>query len=94
MVKFSDGNISVLKRQLYEACFLIQERDQSHVFHQNEFQEFDHISFDNDIQILLRVVQELLDDKLFKMVHDSEGMGWKLRSQEEATKCVNKSSSC
>ncbi|KAI6251494.1 DNA-directed RNA polymerase III subunit RPC6 [Erysiphe necator] len=86
MVKFSDGNISVLKRQLYEACFLIQERDQSHVFHQNEFQEFDHISFDNDIQILLRVVQELLDDKLFKMVHDSEGMGWKLRSQEEATK--------
>ncbi|POS84342.1 hypothetical protein EPUL_003609, partial [Erysiphe pulchra] len=86
MVKNSDGNISLLKRQLYEACFLIQERDHNHVFHQYEFQEFDHISFNNDIQILLRVVQELLDDKLFKMVQDSEGMGWKLRSQEEATK--------
>ncbi|RKF82643.1 DNA-directed RNA polymerase III subunit RPC6 [Golovinomyces cichoracearum] len=85
-VKSKSKNISALKNKLYDACLIIQEEDSEHIFRQNELQEFDKTSFENDILTLLSVVQELLDDKLLKVVNDSEGMGWKLRSREEAKK--------
>lgn len=84
----SDVSISVLQNKLYDACLQIQEDDPQHVFHQNELQEFENIPPIKDLQTLLLVVQKLLDEKLFKMVHDTDGMGWKLRTREEAKKCV------
>ncbi len=62
-----------------------QAEDKKLVFHQNDIWEMDVIP-DNDVQVLLQVIQQLLDEKLFKVVHDGDGMGWKIRTVEEARK--------
>ncbi|CAD6505762.1 BgTH12-01249 [Blumeria graminis f. sp. triticale] len=82
----TDAQISSLRDQLYTACLPIQEEDPRYVFHQHDFMDMENIPLNNDIQTLLLVIQKLLDEKLIKVVHDSEGMGWRIRSQEDAKK--------
>ncbi|KAI1005534.1 hypothetical protein K3495_g2686 [Podosphaera aphanis] len=82
----SESQICVLKDQLYASCYPIQAEDPQHVFHQNELQELGDVALTENIKNLLLVIQKLLDEKLFKVVNNSQGMGWMVRNQEEAKK--------
>jgi DNA-directed RNA polymerase III subunit RPC6 len=71
---------AALKTALYDACvpFAQEVFNQSILFGLGVIRE-------GDLNTLLTVTQGLVDEKLFKVVH-SEGLGWKLRSREEAKK--------
>jgi len=77
-------DIKSLKAQLYEACLQILDETPDIVFHQQEIVDLDIIPND-DVQVLLAVVQGLVDERLFKVVHQA-GVGWKLRTKDEAKK--------
>jgi DNA-directed RNA polymerase III subunit RPC6 len=76
-------DISALKTALYDACSHLARQQ---VLNQTILFGLGIIPND-DIHTLLTVTQALVDEKLFKVVH-SEGLGWKLRSQEDARKSV------
>ncbi len=80
-------DIAALKTELYEACVPFTTDNPKIVFHQNDIFNLDIIPND-DVHLLLQVAQVLLDEKLFKVVHDTDGMGWKLRTLDEAKKYV------
>lgn len=73
-------DIPALKTALYDACVSFSKE----VFNQSVLFGLGVIP-DGDLNTLLTVTQGLVDEKLFKVVH-SEGLGWKLRSREEAKK--------
>lgn len=73
-------DLAALKDALYDACLPFSNI----VFTQTVLLGLDVIK-NGDLQTLLVVTQGLVDDKRFKVVH-SEGLGWKLRSKEEARK--------
>jgi len=80
--------ITALKTQVYEACLPFLKDNPKVVFHQADIFEFDIIP-NNDVSTLLTVAQKLLDEKLFKVVQNQfDGMGWKLRTVDEARKYV------
>lgn len=74
------NDIAALKDAVYEACLPFSAA----VFTQTILFGLGIIK-EGDVQTLLTVTQGLVDDKRFKVVH-SEGLGWKLRSREEARK--------
>jgi DNA-directed RNA polymerase III subunit RPC6 len=76
----TDLDVQALKDSVYDACAPFG----SVVFNQSVLFGLGIIE-DGDVNTLLMVTQGLVDDKLFKVVH-SEGLGWKLRSREEARK--------
>ena len=82
------GDIKALQGEIYEACYPLFQENPKSVFHQAELLDFDIIPHD-DVTTLLSVVQGLVNEKLFKTVTDSEGMGWKVRTQDEAKKYVH-----
>ena len=73
-------DIAFLKNALYDACLPFA----SVVFNQSVLFGLGVVK-DGDLNTLLIVTQGLVDDKLFKVVH-AEGLGWKLRTREEARK--------
>lgn len=85
----SKAEIAAWKEELYDACVPFFKENPKIVFHQSDLFDLDIIP-DNDLQILLAVAQVLLDEKLFKVVHSNQdGMGWKLRTVDEAKKYVS-----
>ena len=82
----SSPDIAALKTQVYEACVPLAAEDPRKYFNQANLFDLGIIP-NNDVNILLKVTQALVDEKLFKILQ-SEGLAWKLRSQEEARKFV------
>lgn len=85
-----DIDIVALKTKLYDACLNEADGDMKTVFHQNSIFELEVIP-DRDVMTLLSVAQRLVDEKLFKPVNDITGLGWMLRTIEEARKSVSES---
>jgi DNA-directed RNA polymerase III subunit RPC6 len=81
-------DITALKTKLYDACVEEAQELPRAVFHQNSIFELQVIP-NNDIQILLNVAQKLVDEKLFKAVNEGGGLGWMLRTVDEARKSVS-----
>lgn len=77
-------DVPALKNAVYEACVPTAELDHKHVFDQHHLLALGIIP-NNDIEILLAVAQSLVNEKLFKVVQ-SDTMGWRLRSVEDAKK--------
>lgn len=81
-------DISAMKDDVYSSCMDIAEDEgMKTVFHQSTIFALGIIP-DNDVQTLLQVVQGLLNEKLFKTVQDAEGLGWRVRTEEDAKKYV------
>ena len=76
-----------MKTGIYNDCAEFARANPKYVFRQAFIFELNRIP-NEDVQMLLRVTQDLVDEKLFKIVHDSDGMGWRLRSVDEAEKYV------
>jgi DNA-directed RNA polymerase III subunit RPC6 len=84
----SKAEIAALKEEVYEACVPIAQDNPRIVLRQADILDLDIIPNGN-LQTLLDVAQSLLNEKLFKVVHDTDGMGWKLRTVDEAKKYVS-----
>ena len=78
-------DITALKQALYKACIEEASGESKTVFHQNSIFELEVIP-NRDVSILLQVAQMLVDEKYFKPVNDVSGLGWMLRTQDEANK--------
>jgi DNA-directed RNA polymerase III subunit RPC6 len=76
-------DITVLKNQVYDESVRLTDEDPKIVFHQNDILDMDFMA-GVDIGTLLTVVNKLLNEKLYKVVQDADGMGWKTRTREEA----------
>ncbi|TAQ87472.1 hypothetical protein B7494_g4205 [Chlorociboria aeruginascens] len=80
-----DPDISIIKEATYEACLEVIANDPEYVFRQETILDLDTIP-DNDVSIQVKVVNKLIDEKLFKVVVDGLGVGWRLRNREDAAK--------
>lgn len=79
-----DDKIEALKKLLYNECF--ESFEDNPTFFQEDLFELNILPND-DVAVLLAVTQGLTNDKLFKVVQDpGRGIGWKLRTEEEAKK--------
>ena len=81
----SRAEIAALKEEVYKACVPFAADDPKLIFRQSDIIDLDIIPNGN-LQAVLDVTQSLLNEKLFKVVHDTLGMGWKLRTADEAKK--------
>jgi hypothetical protein len=81
-------DIGALKKELYDYCLPMQQEGDYAVFHQSDLLEFDIIP-KKDLTTLLQVVQALVNEKLFKIVTNADGVGWRLRTADEARKYVS-----
>jgi hypothetical protein len=75
-----------LKKRIYDSCWdevVSGEEGRETVFYQTDLMDLGIIP-DNQVEILLRIVQALQDEKFFKVVGSSAGIGWRARSEEEA----------
>jgi DNA-directed RNA polymerase III subunit RPC6 len=75
-----------LKKRIYQQCWdevTNGEENRQTVFYQTDLMDLGIVP-DNHVETLLRIVQALQDEKLFKPVTSSEGLGWRVRSEEEA----------
>ncbi|KAG0651389.1 putative DNA-directed RNA polymerase III subunit rpc6 [Hyphodiscus hymeniophilus] len=77
------SDIAALKTALYDACLDLSDNPRT-FFNQATIFDLGVIP-NNDVNILLKVTQALVDEKLFKILQ-SEGLAWRLRSHEEARK--------
>ena len=84
-------DIAALKSQLYDACLNVADSPRQY-FNQATIFELGIIP-NNDVNILLKVSQALVDERLFKILQ-SEGLAWRLRSQDEARKFVPSTIQC
>jgi DNA-directed RNA polymerase III subunit RPC6 len=79
---------AALRKLVYEACVEAAEDEPDITFYQETLIDLDVLPSD-DVAILLAVTQGLTNEKLFKVVQDPQrGLGWKIRSEEEAKKYV------
>ncbi|KAG4035024.1 hypothetical protein MFRU_002g03730 [Monilinia fructicola] len=79
-----EDKTTALKKLLYDECF--QTFDENPTFFQDDLLEFGVLPND-DVSMLLAVTQALTNEKLFKVVQDPQrGIGWKLRTEDEAKK--------
>ncbi len=82
-------DIADLGKRIYDECLPIQEESPRAVFHQQDIFDLEILppgpDGQNDIGLAVQVLQKLTDEKLLKVVHDG-GMGWKVRTIEEAKK--------
>ncbi|PQE29934.1 hypothetical protein CJF32_00000612 [Rutstroemia sp. NJR-2017a WRK4] len=77
---------AALRKLVYEACVEAAEDEPDITFYQETLIDLDVLPSD-DVAILLAVTQGLTNEKLFKVVQDPQrGLGWKIRSEEEAKK--------
>jgi DNA-directed RNA polymerase III subunit RPC6 len=77
-------DIPALKTKIYDALLPPATLDPQHVFNQDYILALGIIP-NGDLQVLLRVVQTMVNEKLFKLVQ-SDGLGWRLRTLDEAKK--------
>ncbi|TVY82874.1 putative DNA-directed RNA polymerase III subunit rpc6 [Lachnellula suecica] len=75
--------IKSLKDQVYDESMRLTQEDSKVVFHQQDIQDFDFMN-GVDLHALLTIINELLQEKLYKVVQDGEGMGWRVRNAEDA----------
>jgi DNA-directed RNA polymerase III subunit RPC6 len=79
-----------LKAKVYDESVRLTEEDDKVVFHQPDILDMEFMSEvaaldkNESIKVLLDIVNKLLAEKLYKIVQDGEGMGWRVRSREEA----------
>ncbi|CZR55277.1 related to RPC34-DNA-directed RNA polymerase III, 34 KD subunit [Phialocephala subalpina] len=82
-------DIAALGQEIYRQLFDLQEEDPKQVFHQADIFDLGVLPDDaegkDDVMLALQVLQKLADEKLLKVVHH-EGMGWKIRTEDEAKK--------
>jgi DNA-directed RNA polymerase III subunit RPC6 len=86
MMASSSVDITALKMKLYDACAPLVAEDPTIIFNQAFIFDLGIIP-NRDVNVLLKVTQALVNDKLFKILQ-SEGLAWRLRSQEEARQSV------
>ena len=86
MASAGGTSTAALKVQVYEACKPFADEDPKHVFNQVFILNLGIIPNDDPV-ILLGVAQALVNEKLFKLV-SAEGLGWRLRSLDEAKRYV------
>lgn len=80
------GKLQLMKDMLYDRVTDISRPDDS--FSQDDLLDLGVIP-NGDKMLLLRVIQELSNDRLFVTMRDSSGgVCWKWRSREEAKKYV------
>jgi hypothetical protein len=83
-----------LKAKVYDESVRLTEEDDKVVFHQPDILEMEFMNEvaaldkKESINVLLDIVNKLLAEKLYKIVQDGEGMGWRVRSREEAKRFV------
>jgi len=77
--------MEALKNTVYEACLPYCNSDPRFVFTQSFIADLEVIPNDSEA-LFLSVLQGLVNDKLFKVVHDTERLAWRLRSSEDARK--------
>jgi len=85
--KQEDVQTTALKDEIYNASVPVANDNPDFVFHQDDFFGFDIIPND-DVEQLMKVLQALVNEKLFKLVSDGT-LGWKVRSEEDAKKSVS-----
>lgn len=82
-------NIAELATRVYELLLPLQQEEPLTVFHQQDIFDLDVVPPDaqggDDVHFMVRVLQKLTDEKLLKLVHDP-GVGWMVRTREEAVK--------
>lgn len=75
---------------MYDYCLKKIEEDDHSVGLQLVFRQEEllgtNIIPENDLMEFMAVVQRLLDDRRFKAVQDIEGLGWRVRTKEDAKK--------
>lgn len=76
-------DIPALKSRVYDESIRLTEEDPRVVFHQNDILDMDFMD-GVPPESLLDIINALLSEKLYKVVQDAQGMGWKARSREEA----------
>ncbi|RDW87565.1 DNA-directed RNA polymerase III subunit Rpc34-like protein [Coleophoma crateriformis] len=76
-------DIASLKEALYKAC--LQSPSAHDGFRQQDFLDFEVIP-DDDLNLVLQVAQQLVNEKLLWIFNDGEGIGWNVRSREDAAK--------
>ncbi|TVY54556.1 putative DNA-directed RNA polymerase III subunit rpc6 [Lachnellula cervina] len=76
-------DITDLKNKVYDESVRLTEEDTKIVFHQNDILDMEFMR-GVDVNTLLAIINELLKAKLYKVVQDADGMGWKTRTREEA----------
>lgn len=85
----SAPSLAELATSIYDLLAPIQEEDPKIVFHQQDIFDLEVIpqnaQGDDDVQLLMQVLSKLTNEKLLKIVHDT-GVGWMVRSREEAVK--------
>jgi DNA-directed RNA polymerase III subunit RPC6 len=82
----SAADIAALKTKVYDACLPLTAEDPKRYFNQAFIFELGIIP-NNDLHILLKVTQALVNEKLFKILQ-SDGLAWRLRTVDEARKSV------
>lgn len=86
--------LQVLKNKVYEECLRLTEEDDKVVIHQSDVEAMDlmdeikAVGQNQALKVLLDIVNKLLAEKLFKIVQDGMGMGWRVRTREEAKRFV------
>lgn len=80
-------DITDLKNKVYDESVRLTEEDTKIVFHQNDILDMEFMR-GVDVNTLLAIINELLKAKLYKVVQDADGMGWKTRTREEAKRFV------
>jgi DNA-directed RNA polymerase III subunit RPC6 len=76
------ADISNLKTSLYDLC---KDDGPGQMYRQSDLLDLGVIP-NNDMSTLLKVTQALVDEKLFKMVHDGSNIAWVARSEADAQK--------
>lgn len=76
----ADPQVIALKTALYDTC---AEESNGAVFRQHDLLDMGVIP-GNDINMLLKVMQRLCNENLFKMATDGDGLLWKLQKVEDA----------
>lgn len=77
-------DFAALNKAIYEVLEPTAILDPKHVFYQHDLMATGIVP-NNDINILLKIINGLLDDKLLKPV-SLDGAGWRLRNADEAKK--------
>jgi DNA-directed RNA polymerase III subunit RPC6 len=85
MASSNEVDIVALKTKLYDRLLEEQDDNPGAVWHQHEIMELGIVK---DLTILLGVAQLLINEKLFKAVHEQGELGWVLRTPLEARQYV------
>lgn len=81
-------DIKGLQNKVYDESVRLSEEDPKIVFHQNDILDMNFMT-GVDVSTLLEVINRLLSAKLYKVVQDADGMGWKIRTREEAKRLAS-----